>query len=204
MAEEGPFTENRREAFLEGRLVSRYFGETEEHEINPKEFFPDLLSSDIRKNWHIKTMRDNLEIYIYNEEKGIYESNGRQMLRELIKKALGEYYREYHATGVINDITASTGVDRQELEPLLNLIPIPHHPYNVHYYANGRNRSYNPADYGIRKEIIRAFCQLPHAYLEVVHREGAELFDTLPVFNNQPYRDHCPDNRDGEQNGPDE
>lgn len=118
------FDKDELERFLMGEMAGQYFKAKRKGKLNSKNFYPNRLSSSIRKIWKIKTMRDNLEIYIYNEEKGIYEPNGRQLLRELIKKALGEYYREYHATAVINDITASTGTDRQELEPPLHLIPL--------------------------------------------------------------------------------
>lgn len=112
------------ELFMKGGMVGRYFGATEKGEIDAKTFYASELSRDIRKIHHIITLRDNLDIYIYNKDKGYYEPHGTQLLREIVKRALGNFYSEKNATATINDITASTGEDRAELEPPLYLIPI--------------------------------------------------------------------------------
>lgn len=120
------FTKDELESFLKGGMISKYFGTTKEGNINPNKFYPSNLSKDIRRAYPIKTMRDNQDVYVYNKEKGIYEYAGKQeqQLREIIKKALENLYKEKYARATINDITASTGENRRELEPSLHLIPL--------------------------------------------------------------------------------
>jgi putative DNA primase/helicase len=117
MATEEEHTQRVTEMMFKGVFAANYF--TEEGEFKPTD-----LSAFIRKSYRILTMRDNLDIYIYDNTKGYYQPNGYQFLRELIKDILSERYGEAHAKATINDITASTGANRAELEPPLNLIPL--------------------------------------------------------------------------------
>lgn len=64
------------ELLFKGHFTQNYF--TEEGK-----FQPALLSIDIRRIRHIVTLKDNREIYIYNE-KGYYESNGEETLRAIV------------------------------------------------------------------------------------------------------------------------
>jgi putative DNA primase/helicase len=111
------------EMLFKGLLVSRYFGRDKKGNIIPSIFYPESVSRDLQKIKSIIVMRDNLDIYIYNEENGKYEPNGKQLLRELIHKILGELYREPRAKQVIESITSSIVVkDRNDLNPPLHLI----------------------------------------------------------------------------------
>jgi len=131
MTEDLGFTKDELESFLKGGMVSRYFGETSEGHLNPNKFYPSNLSKDIRRAFKIITMRDNQDIYVYNKEKGYYQPHGKQLLRETIKKALGNLYKENFATDTTNDITASTGENREDLEPDLHLIPLKNGLLNI-------------------------------------------------------------------------
>lgn len=101
---------------FEGKLSGTFF--------KKEEFKPATLSATLRRISHIITFRDSLEIYIYNEEKGYYEPNGEQLLREIIKTVLRDKYKEQYARATINDITASTGTNRSDLDLPQYLIPV--------------------------------------------------------------------------------
>jgi putative DNA primase/helicase len=90
-------------------------------------FQPAQLSLMIQKHYQIRTLKGTkqTEIYIYNEQKGIYEANGDEKLREVIKRSLGESYREHYANDVINDITACSYIDREDFDNVVpNLLPV--------------------------------------------------------------------------------
>lgn len=125
------FTKDELESFLKGGMVGRYFGRTKDDNINPNKFYPSNLSKDIQRAFKIITMRDNQDIYVYDKEKGYYQPYGKQLLREIIKNALGNLYKENYANDTINDITASTGENREELEPDLHLIPLKNGLLNI-------------------------------------------------------------------------
>lgn len=111
-----------KEELLKGIYVEDYFSLNKRGEILPSTFHAPSLSKDIRKLFPIKTMEDNLDIYIYNEEKGHYDPHGKNKLRVIIKKALGDFYEEKFASATIDDITASTTVMRKDIEPPLYLL----------------------------------------------------------------------------------
>jgi len=93
-------------------------------------FIPALLSASIQHEFHIITMKDSREIWIYREE-GYYESNGAEELRRIVKQILGEKYRENYAQATIDDITASTGKNRKELNSPLHLIAVKNGILNI-------------------------------------------------------------------------
>jgi len=114
------------------------------------EFEPALFSMDLQKILHIVTIKDNRDIYIYNDKEGYYESNGEETLRALTKKVLRLKYRELHAKATIDDITASTHIEREDFHHPPHLIPVenglinlqtpePHQllPHDSKYYVTG-------------------------------------------------------------------
>ena len=102
---------------FKGQFAGKYFNKE-------GRFQPALLSIDIQKMFRIVTMKDNREIWIYNPEKGHYEPNGAETLRAIIKKILGTEYREQHAKATIDDITASTYLERKDFHHAEHLIPV--------------------------------------------------------------------------------
>lgn len=118
------FTKEQIEEFMSGKWASSYFGKTERGVIKLKFFYPVKLSHDIRTIFIIKTMRDNIDMFLYDKKLGYYQPTGKQLLRELIVKALDQFYEESRATRTIHHITGSTGFDREKLEPPIHLIPV--------------------------------------------------------------------------------
>lgn len=102
---------------FKGQFSAAYFDEKDR-------FQPALLSLDIQKILRTVTMKDNREIWIYNPEKGHYEDNGTETLRATIKKILGVRYRENHAKATVDDITASTYIDRKDFTLPDHLVPL--------------------------------------------------------------------------------
>ena len=112
------YIDMRKRQLLKGKYVQNYFGATKRGNIIPSIFYPVIVSEDIRDVFKIITIRESMEIYIYNEENGgKYEERGKQTLREIISGMLGEYYLEKHATEVINHITTTTAKDLDSLTP---------------------------------------------------------------------------------------
>ena len=125
-----------KDGFLRGETIDQYFDHTKKGDnIIPSSFDSSGLSADIRKLFAIKTMKDNGDIYIYNDDKEIehYENHGRQELRVIIKKVLGGYYEEKFAKATIDDITASTTVIREKQEPPLYLLSFKNGLLNIDY-----------------------------------------------------------------------
>lgn len=132
---------------FKGRFAGKYFDLDKQG--NPVKFYPNRVSDDIQKIRHVVTLKDNDEIYIYNPEKGIYEPNGAKTLREMIKNILRGLYREHFALAVINDITASTYVERKDFHNPSHLIPFQNGlvdvseyppkllPHNPKYFVTG-------------------------------------------------------------------
>jgi len=156
---------------FKGQFANNYF--TEEGK-----FQPALLSIDIRNIRHIVTMKDNREIYIYNE-KGFYESNGEETLRAIIKAILRTMYREKHAQAVINDITASTQIDRKDF----------HHPPNLIAVKNGLIDLSTPEPYQLLKHGPKYYVT---SLLPVEYKPNAKcpnfdkfLSEILPSVNNR-------------------
>lgn len=116
------FTKDELESFLKGGMINNYFDLNKKGYIIPSSFKSSVLSKDIQKAFPITTMEDNNDIYVYDKGKGIYEFYGKQKLRAINKKILGDYYTEKNSQAVINDITASTMKNRQDLVPPLHLI----------------------------------------------------------------------------------
>lgn len=107
-----------------GKFAAGYFEKTNENgKPDFRTFQPDAISEDIRKFLPIVTLKDNDEIYIYNKKKGYYEPNGERTLRALVKKILRLFYRERFAKAVIDDITASTYIERDDFTLPEYLIP---------------------------------------------------------------------------------
>jgi phage/plasmid-associated DNA primase len=80
---------------------------------------------DLRSIFRIVTLKDNpKEIYIYNSETGLYESEGYETLRAKIAYVLGNSYSENHARATIYDITAHTHVKREDFTAPIQFIPV--------------------------------------------------------------------------------
>lgn len=136
---------------FKGHFAGQYFNKE-------GKFQPALLSIDIQKMFYIVTMKDNREIWIYNPEKGYYEPNGAETLRAIIKKILGIEYREKHAKATIDDITASTYIERKDFTLPDHLVPVKNGildlrenppkllPHNPEYFITGvLPAHYNPS-----------------------------------------------------------
>lgn len=108
--------------FYNGKLAQLFFKTDDKGNI--VRFLPADLSKKIQQLYKIVTLKDNDEIYIYDNTKGIYEPNGAKTLREIVKQALDKLYLEKHATAVINDITACTYIEREDFKLPTHLIPV--------------------------------------------------------------------------------
>ena len=166
---------------FKGQFTGKYFNEK-------GMFEPALLSLDIQKIFHIVTMKDNRQIWIYNPKKGCYENNGTERLRVIIKKILRTEYREKHAKGTIDDLTASTQMERKEFHHPSHLIPVQNglinlltpEPYQLlehdpKYYVT----AVLPVDYN-----YNAKCQEFQKFLEEILPEMTERIKIQEGFGN--------------------
>jgi hypothetical protein len=83
VSSEGDYTKvsSNVDLFLTGRFSDTYFDKS-------GYFEPAILSLDLQKKFHIVTLKDSDEIYVYNKNQGFYEQDGDKTLREIIKKVL--------------------------------------------------------------------------------------------------------------------
>lgn len=104
-------------SLMSGELSGRYFN-------NKAMFKPAELSADLQKLYHIITLKDNDDIFIYNEKTGLYENNGDKTLKEKVKAILGDGYLMRRANAVIDDIIASTYMNRDDFDASIQFIPV--------------------------------------------------------------------------------
>lgn len=105
---------------------------------------PTRLSRDIRRLHLFVTLRETGDIYVYNDDLGIYSPRGEELIREEVAKALGEAHRKRHADEVVYHIKVSTFSDRTELQTpphilalengILNLRTRELEPYKPDYF----------------------------------------------------------------------
>lgn len=171
------------ELLFRGQFARGYFSGEEGRE----KFEPARLSSDLQKIRHVVTLKDNDEIYIYNPEKGYYEPNGAKTLREMVKKVLGMLYKEKHSKATIDDITASTYIEREDFTLPEHLIPVKNGlldvgfnppkllPHSPDYFITGvLPVDYNPA----------AKCPKFLEFLEQILREMIDRMKIQEGFGN--------------------
>ena len=72
-----------------------------------------MVAGDIIKKHHIVTVKDNDEIYIYND--GIYKDNGIKQVRADAKIVHGDFTKT-HIHEIIHHIQSSTYRERGELD----------------------------------------------------------------------------------------
>ena len=113
-------TEKHRLVGLQAEASSRYFDDKHH-------FQSALLAIDLRSIFHIITLKDTDEIFIYNTETGLYEGDGKigyNTLKEKIKFILGNSYSEYHAKAVIDNIKATKFTNREDFVVPIQFIPV--------------------------------------------------------------------------------
>lgn len=78
------------------------------------------LGDEILSKLHIVTMRDNEEVFIYNN--GVYLSHGDTYVKEIAQKMLGGIPSTHQVNEVLNYVRRATYRDRDSLNPPLNKI----------------------------------------------------------------------------------
>ena len=102
---------------LKGEAGARYFDKN-------RHFLSALLAMDLRSIFHIITLKDTDDIFIYNPKTGLYEGLGNKTLKEKIKFVLGNCYSEPHAKATIDDIKACKYTDRKDFTAPIQFIPV--------------------------------------------------------------------------------
>jgi len=75
-----------------------------------------LLADKIMGCRFFKTMTDNEEVFVYNEETGIYEPNGEQVIKDLCEKMIAAEATSYRTNEVINHVKRSTYSNREDFD----------------------------------------------------------------------------------------
>jgi putative DNA primase/helicase len=86
-------------------------------------FKPFVLSAVLRKHNHFVTIRDNDDIYMYNEETGVYEISD-AYIKEKVVYYLKDDYLEYRAKLTIDDLKVHTYTDRENFKAPLQYINV--------------------------------------------------------------------------------
>jgi putative DNA primase/helicase len=121
-------------------------------------FLSALLATDLRSIFHIITLKDTEEIFIYNTETGLYEGGGKigcNTLKEKIKFVLGNSYSDYHAKCVIDNIKATKYTNREDFTSPLKFIPVENGVLNI---------SKNPVELTNNNEKFYFTKKLPATY----------------------------------------
>lgn len=92
---------------------------TEEQEIDDAKL-AKRLGDEILSKLHIVTMRDNEEVFIYNN--GVYLSHGDTYVKEIAQKMLGGIPSTHQVNEILNYVRRATYRDRDSLNPPLNKI----------------------------------------------------------------------------------
>jgi P4 family phage/plasmid primase-like protien len=87
-------------------------------------FIPARLAKAILRRFAFLTFKDTHEICCYNKDTKIYHDDGADVIREQVQLALDERTTQNRKNEVIDYIRDATLVDREEIEPSRNLIPL--------------------------------------------------------------------------------
>lgn len=91
----------------------------------PETFNPVTFAKVLLSNHQIRTMRDNEEVYVFDEQTGIYKSTGKTIIKEDMAKTLDDETRQRYYQDVLFYIQATTYIDR------------PHNPFGSVAVQNG-------------------------------------------------------------------
>lgn len=86
-------------------------------------FQPVALSELIRKTLTIKTMADNGEVWIYNEQDGLYHKTT-SPIKQWAKKYLGWSFRKSRVDSTLYDIKTVTEIKREDFKHSRDFIPV--------------------------------------------------------------------------------
>jgi P4 family phage/plasmid primase-like protien len=98
---------------------------------NKKYFVPSWVANEILSENYVVALRDTKEIYIYNQERGIYISEGESNIQEAVKKKLQDLSNSHRINEVIKDVTVRTYVSRTKLGVPDNLLILKNGVYNL-------------------------------------------------------------------------
>lgn len=74
----------------------------------------DLAVRLLRKEYDFITVRDNGQMYCYNPETGVYESNAKQVVKARLEEMLERHYSSHQAREIIGRLKAGGYVDRED------------------------------------------------------------------------------------------
>jgi len=99
----------------------KYFSQ----EKSSGEFIPESLATDIMKDYSFLTLKDNEEIYYFDENEGLWKPNGETLIKKIGTDLLGEKTKQFYLNETIGYIKAKTYEDRNKFDnPHLNLLPV--------------------------------------------------------------------------------
>ena len=154
-------------------------------ERGPGTFVPEKLALIIMSKIKFLTMRDNEDVYWYNEKEGIWQEQGETKIKELGKQLLGDMMRNNYLTETIVYIKTSTYIDRKIFDDCpLNLLPVKNGilnletkellPYTPDYYFTSKlDVKFNP----------EAKCPTIERFLsEIVAPDDVVLLKEIPGY----------------------
>lgn len=84
------------------------------HEDGSDEPARDLAVRLLRKEYDFVTVSDNEQMYCYNPETGVYESNAEQVVKARLEEMLELHYSGYQAREIIGRLKAGGYIDRED------------------------------------------------------------------------------------------
>ena len=165
------FIKSKRQASETGKPhdPTKYFTKKENGKIN--KFVPGRLAEDIKRDFHLLTMRDNEEIYVYKD--GIYQRGGEVVIKAESRKRLSdELAREGFIYETVAHIKETTYVDRDEFDNPYNLIAVENGLLDV---LTGEIQEHSPDKRVLTKIPVlydkNSTCPVIMKFLKEIHNE---------------------------------
>jgi putative DNA primase/helicase len=130
----------------------KYFSQ----EVSPGKFVPEYLAQDMMDRVKFITLSDSEEIYWFDEEEGIWRSNGDILIKKMGTDLLGDKTKQNYLNETIGYIQGKTYYDRKIFDSsIINPIPLQNGvldlntmqllPYSPEFYFTSKlNIKYNP------------------------------------------------------------
>jgi putative DNA primase/helicase len=115
-------------------------------------FIPAKMAEDVIKSQQFVTPRDTGDIYVWNEDLGVYSPQGEELIRESVAEILGERHKKGYAEEVVYHVRVSTYYDRTELHNPPHLLVLENGVLNL---ETKELKPYNPEIFTLNRLPVR-------------------------------------------------
>ena len=147
-------------------------------------FIPSLLSNAIMENLPIITLKDNEDMYFFNEKDGLWHENADVYIKEMASNLLGDDSKRNYIEEVLYFIKTKTYKDREIFQMPLELIPLKNGILNIY---KRELKDYSEDDYFLTKLPILfdedATCPILNEFIKtIVDEKDIELLYEIIAY----------------------